>query len=178
MISRAFVAVAPPPRVLDAIDAHVRRCSFAGWRRSRREQWHLTLDFLGGVDNEVRVIDGLDVLGRGTAPFRLALGGAGAFPEPGKAKVVWLGVVDGARELGALATVVRTALRSSEARPFHPHVTLARSDRPRAAAPLVDALDASPVGPSWEVDAVELVSSETHPSGARYTTVARLALSG
>jgi len=178
VIPRAFVAVVPPRRVLDAIEAHLRRCSFAGWRRARREQWHITLDFLGRVDNEVRVIDALDVLARGTAPFAVRLGGAGSFPEHGKAKVVWLGVADGHQELGALATIVRNAVRSTESRPFHPHVTIARSDRPRAVRPLVPALDEGRVGPSWEVDAVELVSSDTHPSGARYTTVARIPLGG
>ena len=172
------MAVVPPDRVLDAIDAHVRRCSFAGWRPARREQWHVTLDFLGRVDNEVRVIDALTTVGRETAPFSIRLGGSGSFPQGGKGKVVWLGVVDGERELHGLATAVRTALGSFDAQLFHPHLTVARSDRPRGARAIVAALDASPVGPSWDVDALELVSSDTHPSGARYTTVARVALSG
>ena len=174
MIRRAFIAVVPPDAVLDAVDEHLRGQSFAGWRRARREQRHVTLEFLGHVDDETDVIDRLQLLAGGLERFPVRLGGAGAFPRVDRATAVWLGVASGAPELRGLAAVLRSVTEP----PFREHLTVARSNRPRAADALVAALDAPTVGPSWEVDAVELIASDTHPSGARYTTVARLALGG
>jgi len=173
-IPRAFVAVVPPPAVLDAVEAHLRAASFAGWRESRRQQWHLTLEFLGRVDDADDEVERLATIGAGLAPFVVRLGGAGAFPDVRNASVAWLGVAEGARELGGFATLVR----SLGADRFHPHLTVARTSRRRDATTLVATLDAPTVGPSWEVDAVELIASDTHPSGARSTTIARLSLSG
>ncbi len=69
-------------------------------------------------------------------PFSLRLTGLGAFPRPGAATVLWVGVEDATGAVERLAAQCEQAARDvgfePEERPFHPHVTLARI-RPAAA---------------------------------------------
>jgi RNA 2',3'-cyclic 3'-phosphodiesterase len=178
-VTRAFVAVPLPEAVLDAVDAHVSELSVAG-RVATRDQWHLTLRFLGDevdVDAVVAALAGLDAEG-GTA----RIGGAGAFPDALHARVLWLGLVEGADALARLATAVaaRTAGVGHEPdpRPFRPHLTIARL---RVAADVRDAiatLGAAAVGPAWIVDAVTVYESRRLPDGARYFERATIPLTG
>ena len=71
-MTRAFVAVRLPDAVLDAVAHRLAELSVPG-RRTTRDQWHLTLQFLGDdadVDAVVAALDGLDV------PRRIAPGSA------------------------------------------------------------------------------------------------------
>nr|BFE84021.1 hypothetical protein GCM10020093_066220 [Planobispora longispora] len=83
---RLFVGLLPPRPVCDEL-ARALGPHRAAWPRLRwidRENWHLTLAFLGEVPEEV--LPGLEVrLGRAAsryAPMTLAFTGAGAFPRP------------------------------------------------------------------------------------------------
>ncbi|MEG6506442.1 RNA 2',3'-cyclic phosphodiesterase [Nitratidesulfovibrio sp. 1201_IL3209] len=92
--------------------------------------WHLTLRFLGDVPASRRdeVADALKAIA--FAPVPLAVGRAGVFPARGAPRVLWLGLARGARECAALAGAVNAALVplgfAPDARPFAPHLTLAR----------------------------------------------------
>ena len=46
-MTRAFVAICPPDAVLDAIAARVASVPHANARMTARDQWHITLQFLG-----------------------------------------------------------------------------------------------------------------------------------
>jgi 2'-5' RNA ligase len=182
-IGRAFVAVVPSDDVLDALEARIgagRECE-PGLKWVRREQLHVTLQFLGRVGD-------VDVLGDAVrsqiatlSPFTARLGGAGAFPKPRRAAVVWTGVTDGEPQMIELARAVSEATATvgfeTEDRPFHPHVTLARVPRPRPVEDVLAALGGDPVGPSFEVSGVVLFESQTRREGAVYTEVARFPLS-
>lgn len=92
--------------------------------------WHLTLRFLGDVPASRcgEVADALKAIP--FAPVTLAVGGAGVFPARGAPRVLWLGLARGARECAAMAGAVDAALVplgfAPDARPFAPHLTLAR----------------------------------------------------
>ena len=182
-LGRGFVAVVPPDDVLDAIDARVApvRIAHDGLRWTRREQWHLTLRFLGPVPDVEGVVAALrDSLAGVPHVDALGLGGAGAFPNARRASVVWLGVRDGSEALARVAAAVESASVVAgfppEPRPFRPHVTVARVPRPREVGAIVDALGEGPVGPPWPVEDVVLVASDTRSTGAVYSEVARLPL--
>ncbi len=87
------MAVKPPDAVLDAVAAAVEpaRSVRVGLRWEPRERYHLTLQFLGPVRELAPVVDGLAGAAGQRGAFSLQLGGAGAFPKPGRARVVWLG---------------------------------------------------------------------------------------
>ncbi|HXE81002.1 MAG TPA: RNA 2',3'-cyclic phosphodiesterase, partial [Vicinamibacterales bacterium] len=97
----------------------------------RIDQLHLTLRFIGEVDDAI----GAEIETRlapayPTAPFEIALAGVGLFPPSGAPRVVWIGLTDGidrVREVQA-ETVRRLAglpIRPDD-RLFSPHLTLGR----------------------------------------------------
>jgi 2'-5' RNA ligase len=183
-IGRAFVAVELPDDTVDAVAAAVERCAGAAptLRWTGRGQWHVTVQFLGGVEDLGALEGALREATRAAVPPTVRLGGAGAFPKPRRGNVVWLGVAEGAAELDRLATAVTSATAivgfAREHRRFRPHVTLARGRESVDLRPLVDALGDEPVGPAWRVADVVLLSSETRPEGARYSEVGRFTLGG
>ena len=96
--------------------------------------------------------------------------------------MLWLGVQDESA-VAALARIaaatesacVAAGLRADD-RTFRPHVTVARTSRARDLRPLVAALGDREVGPPWTAAEVRLVASDTRPTGAVHTEIARLPL--
>lgn len=100
-------------------------------RPVREDQLHVTLKFLGDVD-ELLVPAIAEELSRaldGTPAFDWILRGTGAFPSASRPSVVWAGA-DAAAPFASLAEQIESACEPlgfpRERRPFHPHVTLAR----------------------------------------------------
>jgi 2'-5' RNA ligase len=172
-LRRAFVAVAPPVPVLDALDHLVARIGTppaAGLRWTPRAHWHITLRFFGPVAAPDRVVAALQDALAGPAPGRIALGGSGGFPTAGRATVLWIGVREGVEWLRGLAEAVERAAIAAglapEPRSFRPHLTLARIRTPRPIRPLLGEIGSAPIGPAWSVDEVVLFDSDTRPDGA------------
>lgn len=183
-IGRAFVAVELSDDMLDAVAARIERCPTpeAGLRWTGRAQWHVTVQFLGAVDDLGALEGALREATRAVPPPTVRLGGGGAFPKRRRGNVLWLGVMEGGAELDGLAAAVTSATArvgfERERRPFRPHVTLARSRETVDLRPLVDAFGDEPVGPAWRVADVALLASETRPDGARYSEIGRFPLGG
>jgi 2'-5' RNA ligase len=179
-MSRAFVAVVPPDEVLDAVAGALGKPDVPGARFARREQWHLTLQFLGNQVDLDDVAGALGDLALRSGPVRL--GGFGAFPNERRGRVLWLGVVEGAPLLAQLAAAVGVLLEARgyppEDRDHHPHVTLARCKAPTDLRATLAALGPDPVGPEWVVGDVVLFESLTRSTGAKYMERARFALPG
>ena len=178
------MAVKPPEDVLDAVAAAVEpaRSVRAGLRWEHRDRYHLTLQFLGPVGELAPVVDGLAtaMAERPTFPFRL--GGAGAFPKPGRARVVWMGTAAGGEELVALVAAVAGGLRplgyEPDRKEFHPHLTLARLKVPDDMTEVLGAIGPDPVGETFTVGEVVLYQSRLSPKGPTYTVLARFPLRG
>jgi 2'-5' RNA ligase len=180
-IDRGFVAVVPPESVLDAIDARVApvRAAHSALRWSGRQQWHVTLRFLGRVPDVDRLLAAMhDALASVPRVGALRLGGADAFPSAQRASVVWVGVRDGADDLTRIAAAVESVAVAvgfaPETRPFSPHLTVARVARASNVERVLDELGHDPVGGAWPVDDVVLVSSDTRSTGSVYHEVARV----
>lgn len=98
-----------------------------------RENWHVTLAFLGDVPEATLpdVEDALDEAAKGIGRVTLAPDRLGKFGRSADASF-WLGLADDLC-LTALATRLREELREREIdfddRPFLPHITLARRAR-------------------------------------------------
>lgn len=162
------MAVRPPADVLDRLAA-LDRPTVKGLRWTSREQWHVTLRFLGPVAD----VD----------PVRLALAGVGA-----PAEVARLGPVVGrfghrvlhlpVAGLDALAAAVTSATAhlgaSPDDRPFTGHLTLGRAAKDAKVD--LRALAGAPVAARWNVAEVCLVESHLSPAGARYEVLDRFPL--
>lgn len=141
---------------------------------------HLTLKFLGEcAESAVAPLAAtVGAVTAGHAPFDIAIEGAGAFPNLRRPRVVWLGVAPSTK-LELLQHEVEAACDALgyelEGRPFHPHVTLARvrDDVPRDQLERLAAVTPS-VSFRGEavVTTVELMHSQTLPSGPRYDALA------
>jgi 2'-5' RNA ligase len=94
---------------------------------------HLTLKFLGDVDNtEVpAVCEVIRSVARQFEPFELEFSGAGGFPAIDRPRVLWAGVRDQSGALCRLVSQLETELAElrfkPEPRDYRPHLTLGRT---------------------------------------------------
>ncbi|KOG35916.1 MULTISPECIES: RNA 2',3'-cyclic phosphodiesterase [Streptomyces] len=187
---RLFAAVLPPPERLTEL-AHVvdrlhRLPGADGLRWTSRPAWHLTLAFMGEVDEEL-LPELRERLGRAahrTPPFPLRLHGGGHFGR----RALWTGVAGGLDELRLLAeradaAARRTGIAMEEHRRYQAHLTLARARADEVdLRPFQEELGAFEGG-RWEVAELALVRSNLPVSGVRgeqprYETVAVWPLEG
>lgn len=184
-MARAFVAVRPSGQALDTVAGAVRRARGVsaglggeGLRWVERDDWHLTLQFLGRVSGVADVVEVLAAVAKAQRPFSCRLGGGGAFPSVMRARVVWLGVVDGSSSLESLARAVSAAVAplgyEPDERPWHPHLTVARLARVAPVGPVVDGLGDTSAGEAWDVASIGVYESHPSSRGARYRLIEEL----
>jgi RNA 2',3'-cyclic 3'-phosphodiesterase len=167
-LMRLFVAIAPPAAVLDELDALLGplREGREDLRWTSRGAWHVTLAFLGQVDERTaaKLPARLERAAGRHRNFYLAFAGAGAFPAAQRANVLWSGLAGDRGALARLAeSVAAGASRAGAAPPdkgrrFQPHLTLARCRMPADVTALVAAL-AGYQGEPWTADRLHLVHS-------------------
>jgi 2'-5' RNA ligase len=156
-------------------DAH------ASW--AREANLHLTLKFLGEVPQS-SVKDFSNAVSRAVAAvtlFSIRLEQTGAFPRHGQPRVLWIGINDPTGKLGELHARLEEESAhvgfAKEARPFHPHLTVARLRKPLHARTLAAAhkeMEFQPV--EIAVSELLVIRSELSSEGSKYTVVSRHAL--
>lgn len=176
---RLFVAITPPQRVVDELEARIAplRPAWPGLRWADRDAWHLTLAFLGEVSESAtaRLAPRLERAAHRYQAFSLSFGPGGAFPSPGRAKVLWTGIEGDREALVALARSVAAGARRAgapppdEGRRFRPHITLARCREPADVRPLVESL-AGYSGMPWDTAEIHLIRSYLGEGAPRYET--------
>jgi len=176
---RLFVGLAPPAAVLDDLDAACAplRPGRDDLRWTSRELWHITLAFLGEVGEQSldRLLPRLERAARRHLAFGLSLAGAGAFPRPARANVLWGGLSGDRKALGELALSVSAGARRAGVPPdeklrFRPHVTLARCRVPADVRSIVSELSGYQ-GPTWTAEEIYLIRSTLGGQQPRYEAV-------
>jgi 2'-5' RNA ligase len=128
---RLFVALALPDPVKRSLEPLARGLGDVRWLNP--EQQHLTLRFIGELDNG-RLEEVAEVLALVEgSPFELALEGLGHFPPRGEPQVLWVGVTRSAELAGLKRRIDRLLATTGlppEGRKFTPHVTIARTRGP------------------------------------------------
>ena len=94
---RTFIAIELTPatrRMLADAVSDLKGRTEANVRWVNPGNVHLTLKFLGNVDAAVipSLVESVQAAVGGSGPFRLTLGSLGAFPNPARARVVWVGL--------------------------------------------------------------------------------------
>ena len=190
--SRLFIAVPVADDVRLALGelmekvagAPIDERAFGQPRWVRVDGLHLTLRFLGATPDprQQELAAALDASASGVRPFEISLAGGGAFPNPSRPRVLWIGIAEGSAQLSALAGRVSAELQRlgwpPEDRPFAPHLTLARTDgvpgaedRARRLMELAQGLRLT-----WRADRLVLYRSILGRGPARYEAVAQAEL--
>ena len=144
-----------------------------------QENWHFTLRFLGATQAETRdrIVAVLNAATCG-APFTIRFNELGAFPRANRARILWLGIDQGAERMIQLAAIAEGAARSvgfdAESREFRPHLTLSRIDPPVSVATLI--ASKPHIDTTMRVDSLIVYRSRLGGGPARYEEVTRIAL--
>lgn len=141
---------------------------------------HLTLRFLGETDDAeaARVRHALTPA-IAIPPFDVEWRGLGAFPSPRQPRALWMGVIRGAAQLGAVEAAVAQRLGTvdPEARPFLPHLTIGRIKMAGQGVDWPKVLKAVEVrGVISRAERVTLYRSELSQRGPHYTGLVSAAL--
>ena len=141
---------------------------------------HVTLRFLGetGADEAARLRDALTPA-IAIPPFDVEWRGLGAFPSARHPRALWLGVIRGAAQLGAVEAEIAQRLGTvdPEARPFLPHLTSGRIKMAGQGVDWPKVLQAVEVrGVTSRADRVTLYRSELSQRGPHYTGLVSAAL--
>jgi len=179
---RLFIAFFPPPEVqllaYRAADPLRPGHDAVAW--VKKESLHYTMRFLGDVDDKSaeRAAEAMREAAASRARFGAALGGFGAFPSAKRARVLWIGMLQGAEPMRLLASALDQALMKKGFEPadedFEPHLTVGRVRAPGDWTTRL--LDAPTVEARFQVNALQLVKSVMAPGGSRYEKLAEAAL--
>ncbi len=150
------------------------------WRFVRPAQLHVTLMFLGEVE-EASARSIVEVIGHqiDCPAYTMAVDGVGMFPRHGVPRVLWLNLAEGVEQTLAVHARVQVRLEAigvaRDERPLAPHLTLARRRRGRG-RPRLDAESTGGLLARWQVDHVSLVESRLSSEGPAYRTLATACL--
>ena len=168
---RLFVALDLPEDIKRSLEPLARGLGDVRWMGA--DQQHLTLRFLGEVDNgwERDAAEALTLVPG--VPFELRLKGIGHFPLRGEPRVLWVGV-EKSPELQGLKRridrVLKVAGLAPDPRKYAPHVTLARIRGPLSPVGVGTYLMRHSLYRSapFAVSSFHLYSSWLRPEGAEY----------
>ena len=188
---RMFIAIHLPPEVLAGLTTI--QDNLKERAPSRTVKWvnpqgvHLTLKFLGDVPVIKRdsIQRALTQAVQDHAPFGLAAGGLGCFPNAKQPRVVWVGMHHDIQALARLHASVEEYITPlgypPENRAFNPHLTLGRTRREANRSDLAQLGGLVTHTPAdsrypFRVEEVSLIRSELKPTGAVYTELFRAPL--
>jgi len=180
---RSFIAIELPEEVKEGL-ARLRK------KLERREhifvKWvdpggiHLTLKFLGNVPVKrvTEITEAMEEVAAENPPFHLEISGLDAFPNLKQVRVFWVGIGGELEKLSQLQQSIDSALASlgfaREARPFVPHLTLARIREGASALErksFGDLVGSTNFEEKYHVtvEAISLMKSQLTPAGAIYS---------
>lgn len=176
---RLFVGVKVSLATVHALTEAVRELERRASEADLKVRWvapatyHATLKFIGWARPEVvdAIRDQVAAAISGVAPFAFTTRGAGAFPKPAKARVVFAGIDNPGEELATLASRIDAALGElgfpTEKRSFHGHVTLGRLREPKSVETLLEPVSEQ-LFSETSVRSVVLYESKMKSTGSEY----------
>lgn len=168
------------------LETNRRSLPDASW--TREESWHVTLKFLGEIEEATARAYASAIGPRAleTIAGELPPGGPLIFPPRGPARVLGIGfgASPALESIAALAEEAERIARDMgsppETREFRPHVTLARIKRPWPRNKLETWRDAAAAWrfPSWQARCAVLYESRLGPDGATHTALEEWSFAG
>ncbi len=187
---RSFIAIPLGPEVRRAAVRLIQRLSEPndGIKWVPTDNLHLTLKFLGDVDNtEVpRVCEVVHEVCREYDPFELVFAGTGGFPDIERPRILYAGIEDPSESLVQIVAGLERDLAElgfkPEPRDYTPHLTLGRtkSGSRRASSDVVSRLkrDHETSLGSTRVDKLQMFASFLDKGGPTYQVMDTISLEG
>ncbi|MFP3089131.1 RNA 2',3'-cyclic phosphodiesterase [Treponema sp. TIM-1] len=182
---RTFVALELPPEFIPSLHQIQARLQdrYPHFRWSREENHHITLAFLGEVDEKGVALlqEALQETLQNTAAFSISAGRIITFPPGGAVRILALDIERGKNDIRNLAACFEKKLaalgereaysfRKPETRPYTPHITLARKGGVAVTLPGDER--------NWSIHAqgvirkVTVFKSDLYREGPHYTALA------
>ena len=163
---RLFVAVWPPEEVVAALRAMDRPSADVRW--CPEEQWHVTLRFLGSVDDVQPIVDALSTVELPAS--KVTVGPKTKHLGPTVLMLPVKGLDDLAHEV---MDATEDLVPDTEHRPYRGHLTLARAHHK---GQIPRSLEGMAFDASWTPSTFALVQSHTKPTGSVYENLATFPL--
>lgn len=178
---RLFVGLAVSEAAIDALERLTLRLRAKddGLRWSTGDQWHVTLVFLGEVEDARRAALVRDLKSVRQPALTLRMERLGVFERSG----ILYAEVEATEELLRLYDVVAAVVRQCgleiEERPYRAHITLARAknrEGRKAIEQFGRAAEQQRLLASWKAEEFLLYESQLSPGGSRYVVRERFGL--
>ena len=188
-VIRAFIAISLPESVLEQVQQvqkKLKSCKVhMAWVEPHNV--HLTLKFLGDIapGDIDRVTEAMSGAAVGIAPFKLAAGDIGIFPDLRRSRVLWLGLTGDIPKLAAFQKHLESRLYEAsqgdwkpEGRRFKAHLTIGRIKTKMDSDLLIRAIRevGSTASDSFMADTIYLIQSRLTPSGPMYSRLRHIRL--
>jgi 2'-5' RNA ligase len=184
---RTFIAVELPEKIkreIELLQAPFKKTdTFVSWVKPKNI--HVTLKFLGKVSEEKinQVFSATQKAVEGGRKFTMSLKGTGAFPNPRRPRVIWVGAGSGGEELSLLAAGIEQEMEKigfpKEERKYSAHFTIGRVKSPKNIDKLMELVSSSDFqSEDIEVHEVVVMKSRLDPGGAIYTPLKKIPLVG
>jgi len=179
---RAFIALELPKEIKTEIKNIQQQLERAGVqaRWIKPEIAHLTLAFLGSITpNKVEPIGRvLEKVAEQIKPTQLYLSKIGCFPNPAKARIVFVDLQGELGKLNALTTKARKGLKKEgvwfDEKPFAAHLTLGRIKKRQNLTKITKEIRIKKV--QFIADEISLTKSQLTEAGPIYTKLACVSL--
>lgn len=171
---RLFIAIQLEEQILDELVTAQNVLKKCG-RCTPKENLHLTLKFLGEVNDPERIISALKEVN--TCSFDLSILHLGSFETGYRGTIVWAAFAE-SKELLLLKNRIDAAIPSfKDDHPFKEHITIVRASAVNKQELQQDIKRVNIVPAKMKVTSFSLVKSELLSGGSKHTTLAHFALS-
>lgn len=174
---RLFVGLRPPAAIRTQLLALMGGIPGARWQDD--DQLHITLRFIGEVDERAAEDAALALSAVRWPPLELALDGVGTFDSRGRINAVWAGVRPKEALAGLHRKIDQALVRAGqppERRAYLPHITLARMNSPAELPERFVEAHAGLTSPAFTLGHFYLFESHLGHESARYEAVERYPL--
>ena len=174
---RLFFGLEIPPAIKQRLLKVRSAVPGAKWQSD--EQLHITLLFLGSVEEEQLIAVRNSASEIQIEPFSLQVAGLGCFGQPRKPRNLWAGVQPAApvdRLHKTLQAQMEKLGFATEKRTFHPHITLARFKRQPGSVESLLTEQGERIFGHFPVTEFALFDSKPGPTGSVYCVTERFPL--